>query len=126
MSTVHVRRVDSRKDEMDAIPRRGATWIAWQPDGKRFFYVRLPEVGAVPKDEEQYHRKIFEHVLGQPWKDDALVLDPETLPNGKMTDWPGPSLSPNGRWLIAYVGHGPAKSSIWLKDLKKKDGKWIA
>jgi prolyl oligopeptidase len=126
MSTLHVRDVESGTDLSDAIPRTRATWIAWHPDNKRFFYVRLPEAGSVPKDEEPYHRKVFEHVMGKPWKDDALVFDPESVPNGKMTDWPGPSISPNGRWLVVYVGHGPAKSSLWLKDLKKKDAKWIA
>lgn len=126
MSTLRVRDVESMKDEIDAIPRTRATWIAWHPDGKRFFYVRLPEVGAVPKDEEQYHRKVYEHVLGKSWKDDALVFDPDTTPNAKMTDWPGPVISPNGRWLLVYVGHGPAKSSLWLKDLKAKNGNWIA
>jgi len=125
MSTLHVRDVDTMKDStIDVIPRTRATWIAWHPDGKRFFYVRLPQEGDVPKDEVQYHRKVYEHVLGKDWKADALVFDPESVPNGKMTDWPGPSLSPDGRWLVIYVGHGPAKSSLWLKDLKKKDAKW--
>jgi prolyl oligopeptidase len=129
LSTLHVRDVDTMKDLSDAIPRTRATWIAWHPDGKRFFYVRLPEVGDVPKGEEQYHRKVYEHELGKPWKDDPLVFDPDSVPNGKMTDWPGPSLSPDGRWLVIYVGHGPAKSSLWLKDLSAKNAKsakWIA
>ena len=120
-STLHVRVVSTGKDLGDAIPRTRASYVSWHRDGKRFYYTRLPEVGSVPKDEEQYHRKIYLHLIGDDPKKDALIYG-DGLP---MTDWPAPMLSPSGRWLIAYVGHGPAKTSLFLRDTTKKDAAWV-
>jgi prolyl oligopeptidase len=117
-----VRDVETGKDLVDAIPRTRASYVAWHPDGKRFFYTRLPDIGSVPKDEESYHRKVYEHVLGTDPAKDPLVFG-DALP---MTDWPAPMVTPSGRWLVMYVGHGPGKSSVWIKDLAAKQGKWIA
>ena len=121
-STLHVREVDTGKDLADAIPRTRASHVAWYPDGRRFAYVRLPAPGSVPKGEESYHRKIYEHVIGTDWNQDPLVFGDELA----MTDWPAPMLSPSGKTMAIVVGHGPAKSSVFLKDLGKKDAKFVA
>jgi prolyl oligopeptidase len=120
-STLHVRDVDTGKDLADAIPRTRASHVGWYPDGERFVYVRLPEPGTVPKNEESYHRKVYEHVIGTEWAKDTLVFG-EGL---AMTDWPAPMVSPSGKTMAIYVGHGPAKSSVFVKDLTKKDAKFV-
>jgi prolyl oligopeptidase len=121
-STLHVREVETGKDLSEAIPRTRASHVAWYPDGNRFVYVRLPEPGSVPKGEESYHRKIYEHVIGTDWKGDPLIFGDALA----MTDWPAPMLSPSGKTMAIYVGHGPAKSSVFVKDLAQKDAKFVA
>jgi prolyl oligopeptidase len=69
----------------------------------------------VPPDEEKYHRRIYEHVLGNDPDRDPLVF-------GKgqpMTDFPSCTISPNGRWLVVRVHQGWSKSSLWLGDTTK-------
>ena len=62
------------------------------PDNSGFFYTREPEPGTVPKDEEHYHRKVYEH--GKVIRDDSFFTrytpqNPTTVygPGGKP---PGP------------------------------------
>ena len=71
--------------------------VAWFPDGSGFFYTREPEPGTVPKDEEHYHRKVYEHRMGRHWKHDPLVFPLADDKRWKMTDVPSIVLSPSGR-----------------------------
>ncbi|MBI2394146.1 MAG: S9 family peptidase [Deltaproteobacteria bacterium] len=116
-STLRVRDVESGKDLADEIPRTRMSSVAWLPDGSGFFYTREPEPGTVPKDEEHYHRKVYEHRIGRHWRDDPLIFPLPSDTRWKMTDFPSVLLSPSGRWLAVRVFEGWAKSSVLLKDL---------
>ena len=108
-SVLHVRNVDSGVDHADVIPRTRACSVAWLPDGTGFYYTRYPEAGAVPAGEEAYHRHVFFHRLGGDPKNDAPVFG-----QGRdRKDWPGVTLSPNGRWLIVEVSEGWSKSEVY-------------
>jgi prolyl oligopeptidase len=116
ISTLYVRDVTTGKDLPDVIPRARATSLAWLPDGKGFYYTRLPEVGAVPAGEEQYHRHVFFHRLGTDPK-----RDPKIFGEGRdLKDWPSVTLSPKGRYLVIEVSQGWAKSEIFVIDTKDK------
>ena len=49
--------------------------IAWTRDGAGFYYLRFPEPGSVPPEDEQYFGRIYFHRLGDPQAADALVFE---------------------------------------------------
>jgi prolyl oligopeptidase len=123
-STLHVRDVATGKDRKDIIPRTRMSSVAWLPDGSGFFYSREPDPGSVPKGEEHYHRKVYQHVLGREFEKDPLIFPPAGT-DRPMTDMPMVMVTPSGRFLIVRVSQGWAKSSVYLKDLKAKDAKFV-
>ncbi len=114
-STLYVRDVRSGKDLDDSIDRARYASVCWQPDGRGFYYSRYPTKGSVPAGEEQYHRRLFEHLLGSNPKDDKLVFGSDR----DLTDYPICELSPNGRWLVVTVYVGWNQSDVFLADTRK-------
>jgi prolyl oligopeptidase len=67
----------------------------------------------VPDGEEKYHRSVFRHRLGDdPGRDEKIFGAGRDL-----KDWPGVTLSPNGRWLVVQVDQGWSKSEVYLLDV---------
>ena len=98
--------------------------VAWIPgglenaDGGRdaaYYYVRRQAPELVPADEQQYHRRIRLHRVGQDPDTDVEIfgagLDPRT--------YLGAGLSRDGRWLTisASVGTAP-RNDLWIADLE--------
>jgi prolyl oligopeptidase len=114
MSTLHV--IESKTGEIlsDTIERTRAASIAWLHDNSGFYYTRYPKKGEVPAGQEMYNRHVYFHLLGSPVETDDAIFgegrDPE--------DWPGVSLSNDGRWLLINVSEGWTKSELFLMDLK--------
>jgi prolyl oligopeptidase len=123
-STLHVREataVEGTPDLKDAIEHTRHGSVAWKPDGTGFLYTRYPRDGEFPKEEMKYHRRIFEHRLGDDPAKDKLVFG-----DGRaMTDSPSPMLSPDGRWLLVEVFQGWSKSELYLRDLQAKAGAFV-
>ena len=121
LSTLHVRDVKTGTDLPDTIPYTRYATVAWVPDDKGFYYVRLPEPGTVPAGEEQEHRKLFFHRLGNDWHKDKLVFEP-----GSKEDSPEILLSPGGRWLVVSIDKGYLKNDVLVRDRSKGDGApWV-
>ena len=115
-SVLHVLDVATGQPRPDVIPNTRAASLAWLPDGSGFYYTRYPAPGSVPKGDEQYHRHVFLHHLG-----DAPHNDREIFGRGRdLKDWPSVVLSPDGRSLIVEVSQGWAKSEIFLLDVSDK------
>jgi prolyl oligopeptidase len=112
-SVLHVREVETGNDLRDVIPWTRACSLEWRPDGSGFFYTRYPEPGSVPAGEENYHRRVYEHVLGRDWREDPLVFGGDRPPE----DWPSVHLSPDGRWLAVSVSRGWTRTDVYLRDL---------
>ena len=114
MSTLHVIESKSGTILPDTIERTRAASIAWLHDNSGFYYTRYPKKGEVPAGQEMYNRHVYFHLLGSPVETDDAVFgqgrDPE--------DWPGVSLSNDGRWLLINVSEGWTKSELFLMDLK--------
>jgi prolyl oligopeptidase len=92
--------------------------VAWLPGGKAFYYVRRLAPGQVPEGEEQYHRRVYLHVVGTDPETDALVFG-----TGRdKTSYYGVSVSVDGRWLVisASIGTAP-RSDVWIADLTASD-----
>jgi prolyl oligopeptidase len=120
-SVLHVRDVATGKDLPDVIDRCRACSVAWLPDGKGFYYTRYPAPGSVPKAEENYHRHVFLHHLGDDPAKDEKVFGEGRPPE----DWPNVTLSPDGRWLAVTEEQGWAKSEIYFKDRNKEGAKFV-
>ncbi len=102
----------------DVIPYTRACSLEWRPGGSGFFYTRYPEPRTVPEGEENYHRRVYEHVLGRDWREDPLVFAADRPPE----DWPSVHLSPDGRWLAVSVSRGWTRTDVYLRDLQATDG----
>ncbi|HLL16231.1 MAG TPA: prolyl oligopeptidase family serine peptidase [Pyrinomonadaceae bacterium] len=121
-STLYVLDVDTGRNLKDKIPYTRAASLAWLPAGDGFYYTRFPAPGAVAKGEENYHRRVFLHRLGDDPLNDAEVFRREEKP----TEWPGVGLSRDGRWLTITVSRGPGKNDLYLRDLRDETSKLVA
>jgi prolyl oligopeptidase len=116
MSTLHV--IETRTGTIlpDTIERARAASIAWLHDNHGFYYTKYPTQGEVPAGQEMYNRHVFYHELG----DDVVHDDPIFGEGRDPEDWPGISLSNDGRWLLIDVEQGWTKSELFLMDLQKQ------
>jgi prolyl oligopeptidase len=118
-STLYIRDVASGKDRDDKIDRTRYCSVAWMPDNKGFFYTRNPKPGTVKKGEENYHKHVFFHKLGDDPDQDIKVFG-EGRP---AEDMPSVSVSPDGRWVVVTEHQGWAKSEVFFGDwMEKKFG----
>jgi prolyl oligopeptidase len=116
-STLRVRDVDAGRDLADEIPWTRACSLAWEPDARGFFYTRYPDPADVPKGEENYHRRVYHHTLGEDWRTDPLIFGDGRPPE----DWPNVQLSPDGRWLVVTVSRGWTRTDVYLRDRRASD-----
>src|SRR5262249_37541570 len=83
-----------------------------------FYYTRYPQPDSVPPGDENYHRRVFFHRLGSPWRDDPLVFGADR----EREDWPSVQLSPDGRWLAVSVSRGWTRTDVYLLDRHQAAG----
>ncbi len=80
-STLHVIETATRTIRPDTIDRAQFAGVSWAPDGRSFFFARLPASSAnAPPDQQYAHMQVYRHVLGQDPSGDASVLDSDHLP----------------------------------------------
>jgi prolyl oligopeptidase len=88
--------------------------VAWLPGNAAYYYVRRLPPGAIPEEEQQYHRRIYLHRVGSDPASDVLIFG-EGL---DMTNYYGVSVSRDGRWLAITANPGTAPhNDLWLADL---------
>lgn len=107
-----VRDVDVKMDLIDEIPNTRACSLAWLPKNKGFYYTRYPEPGTVPEGEENYNRKIYFHRLVTNHKEDPLIFESKD-----PTDWPGVSVSKDGKWVLIAVSKGWTRTDVYISKL---------
>ncbi len=113
-SRLHILDLETGKEREEVIPRTRAASIAWEPDESGFYYTKYPTPGEVPAGEEDYHRHVFHHKLGEDPKNDPKVFG-EGLPREA---WSSVSLSPNGEKLLFTVSQGWTRDDMFLQDVK--------
>jgi len=72
---IRIRRVDDGVDLPDRIEWVKFASIAWTRDARAFYYLRFPEPGTVPAEDEQYFGRIYFHRLEEPQASDALIFE---------------------------------------------------
>jgi len=112
-STLHVLETATGKLLPDTIEHIRAASVAWKLDDSGFYYTRYPKKGEFPAEEENYHRRVYYHALGTDPVQDPLIFEPKNA-----QDWPGISLSNDGRWLTIVSEQGWTKSEIYLRELE--------
>ena len=96
------------------ITRTRYSSVAWVPGGSAFYYVRRLPPAAVPLGEEEFHRRVWRHQVGESTGQDELVWG-EGL---AATNYYSCSLSEEGRWLVVSASAGTApRDDVWLFDL---------
>jgi prolyl oligopeptidase len=72
---IRIRRVDTGGDLEDRLEWVKFASIAWARDGSAIYYLRFPEPGTVPAEDEQYFGRIYFHRLGNAQKQDVVVFE---------------------------------------------------
>jgi len=109
-----IREVDTGRDLPDTIVDTKFTGVAWEPDGRAFYYSRYPQ-GAGGKGDDQQQVRVYRHVVGTPQADDALVY----AITGHPRHNPYAQVSEDGRWLVFQVSYGFSSNAIHLRDLRQ-------
>jgi prolyl oligopeptidase len=121
LSTLRILDTETKQLLPDTIPHTRSASLSWEPDGGGFYYTRFPAPGDVPEGEEQFHRKVYHHTLGEDPGDDPLVFGADF----DMRTWTGSQLSTDGRFLLGYAFHGASQNDLYVLDLEG-DGEWKA
>ncbi len=113
-SAVRVTDVVTGAEVDGPISRTRYSPVAWLPGGKSFYYVRRLAPGDVPAGEEQYHRRIYLHQVGQPTDEDVLIFG-----DGRdKTEFYSVAVTIDGRWLAIGASRGTEpRNDLWLADL---------
>ena len=108
-SVLHVVDTVTRLNRPDVIDRAQFASVSWAPDGRHFFYTRLPvPVAGAPATAEYAHLRVFEHTLGDNPDHDRLILDTDHLPFPVKAQQAFASVAaiPGSPWLLATVSDG--------------------
>jgi prolyl oligopeptidase len=99
----------------DSISRVQFGAIAWEPDGKAFYYNRLNQAGDTNPSLRYRNSAAYRHVVGQPVERDELVLGPGSTPSVPLEPDDFPLIIPveGSPFVFAYVGHG-VKNEVTL------------
>ena len=92
--------------------------IAWLIGGDAFYYVRRIAPELLPEAEQNFHRRVYLHVVGSPTDSDVLVFGEGMT----MTNYYGVEVSRDGRWLQVSASEGTEpRNDLWICDLNACD-----
>ncbi len=120
-STLQVVETASGKTRPDLIPNTRYCSLAWLPDASGFYYTRYPAPGSVPAGEENYHRHLFLHRLGEDPARDVKVFGEQRKPQDMIQI----NIAEDGGYLVVQVAEGWTRSDLYVKDLRKKDSPFV-
>ncbi len=113
-STLYLKNTSDKTMLVDTIPYTRAVSMAWLPDNSGFYYSRFPVPSTVPDDEQDYHRYVYFHKIGNSWEDDKLIYA-----NEDHTAWTNVSISPDGSKLFIGVFKGWSDTKYYYKNLNQ-------
>ena len=119
MATIFVKDVDTGQQLPDKILRCRHSEVRWLPDDLGFFYIRNPRPGAVRKNEEHLHAKVYFHKLGDDPDNDTLIFG-EGRPKDDMI---GLRISPLGRYVGIKAARTWTENDVYIYDCKLKETK---
>ena len=108
-STLHVIEAATRTVRPDTIDRAQFAQVSWAPDGRSFFFTRLPEGSAIARPDQRYaHMRVYRHELGADPATDASVLDSDHLPFAfkSAAVFPSVAVNPGSAYALAALSDG--------------------
>jgi prolyl oligopeptidase len=114
--TLHIYDVASSREIGEVIPRvqvgTGGGSLAWNSDGKGFWYTRYPRAGERPGPDMDFYQQVYFHRLGTPEKMDKYEVG-KAFPRIAETQLQS---SEDGRHTLALVANGDGGDcSLWLR-----------
>lgn len=113
-SVLYVLDLESGERLGERIDHTKWTSLSWLADETGFYYTRYPREGEAdydPENEDSYFGHLFFHALGADPAQDPLVFR-----LAEKTDFVGPDVSPDDRWVVLNVFHGWSQSDVLLLD----------
>ena len=120
---------------IDRIGFAGLT--SWSPDGRAFFYNRLPPVKAGAPKNRYLHSMVYRHVIGRAAENDEQVFGPglDTRITFADIDVPSVTMTADGKYLVGQIQHGDlndltlyiantmtfTQGQTWKKAIEPKD-----
>ena len=114
---IFVKNIETGEELSDHLVWVKFSGIAWKDDG--FFYSRFPE----PKNElsgVNENGKLYYHKVGTDQKDDILAYEDPANPNVSFS-----ASVVNKRYLVIYGSQSTSGNSLYFKDLKDPDAKFV-
>ena len=92
----------------DSISRVQFGIMAWDPDGRSFYYNRLNAAGDTNPNLRYRNSAVYRHVVGQPVSKDQLILGPGSTPAIPVAPDDFPLVMPveGSPYLFALIFHG--------------------
>lgn len=117
---IHIMEVETKKELPDVIRWMKFSGVAWF--GAGFFYARYnePEKGKELTAENTF-QKIYYHRLGDPQEKDTLIYEDPIHPKRYYS----PYVTEDQKYLILNSSEGTYGNEIYVKDLAKKEAKFI-
>ena len=108
-TSLRIIEVATGRDTGVVIDRIGfAEETSWAPDGKSFFYNRLPEPKAGAAKNRYLRSMVYRHALGRAVEKDEQVFGPglDTRIIFAGIDIPSVSMTADGKFLVGQIKHG--------------------
>ncbi len=96
------------------------TGAAWDGDGFYYSAYPRPEAGKEFSNANEYHT-VYYHRLGTPQSQDTMAFENRNEP----LHFHSVDVTDDGRYLLIMGGGQGFGNSLYVKDLKAKDAKWI-
>jgi prolyl oligopeptidase len=93
--------------------------LAWDGDGRGFFYTRYPREGERPPADRDVYAQVYHHQLGTPESTDRYELGKDFPRIAEVVLKP----SPDGRYTLANVQNGD--SGEFEQHLRTPEGRWL-
>jgi prolyl oligopeptidase len=115
---IRIRNVGTGRDLADRLAWVKFASIAWTRDGSAFYYLRFPEPGTVPAEDEQYFGRIYFHRLGNLQQQDVLVFERP----GQKEIVPLVHVTHDDRYVVITAQRGASDDSeVYLVDRQDPD-----
>jgi prolyl oligopeptidase len=120
-TTMSVIEVATGKLLADTLPGTKYGQASWTPDGRGFYYVRVPPPSPqISVADRPGFAELRYHALGSDPAADPVVREanhnPQTFLGGQVSD--------DGHWLFATIQHGWNSTDVYFKDLRKRQKDW--
>jgi prolyl oligopeptidase len=120
--TLYVYDTDSGRRLPDVLPRvsfpTAGGCVAWEADGKGFYYTRYPRPGERPPEDLRFYQQVYFHKLGTPVAQDAYVIGKDFSKIAESFL----DVSEDGRYLLVTVQKGDGGEFEHF--LRGPDGRW--